>query len=157
MKNVHPDDVNIIRVMIAVLALAVVAIVGMRWNTDLERQRFHRKNADHENMVKIHSAIQQYIVEYELQGTAEFVSLWGREAAGWEEKPFAATLVGYGGYLRTVPEPVAEGVFLVNDTDSFPTLAPVVHINDGEHVTDFAGYKDGRVLGSSRESEERFR
>ncbi|MCB2155195.1 hypothetical protein KQI84_09930 [bacterium] len=80
-----------------VMAIVVGAILG--WQFLLKPHLAYPWKPCQENLSKIDSAVQQYILEYGLKDQEEFVALFGTEQPDW-----SPVLVGKDLYLRYPPK-----------------------------------------------------
>ena len=141
---------TLVEIMIVVAIIGIllaIAVPGF-----LKARQLSRENASQENMTKIDGAVQQYILEYNLPGIAEFEGIFGDQVssidgtAGWATVDAAtlATLVGPNGYLRTIPQCPAGGEYFIYNYEANDQLPPVLSINPNDNtiLVSFAGYED---------------
>ncbi|MDK2972798.1 MAG: type pilus assembly protein PilA [Candidatus Sumerlaeota bacterium] len=91
-----------IMIVVAIIGILIaIAVPGF-----LKARETSRKNACQENQSKIDGAVQQYILEENLEDQAAAVTELGGIAA----------LVGEGEYLRVTPECPSSGTYTLNGT-----------------------------------------
>ena len=81
-----------IGLVIAIVVLIAAAIPGFL------KARVPSRHSCQEEMTKVDSGVQQYMLEHDLHSQAEFVALWGTEQETWSE-----ALVGPDKYIRYAP------------------------------------------------------
>jgi prepilin-type N-terminal cleavage/methylation domain-containing protein len=105
-----------IMIVVAIIGILIaIAVPGF-----LKARETSRRNACQENQVKIDGAVQQYILEENLEDQAAAVAALGG-ATGW------SALVGEGEYIRVPPECPSGGDYTLNTTGPAVTCSVTNH------------------------------
>jgi prepilin-type N-terminal cleavage/methylation domain-containing protein len=105
-----------IMIVVAIIGILIaIAVPGF-----LKARETSRRNACQENQTKIDGAVQQYLIEENLENQAAAVTALGG-ASGW------TNLVGEGEYIRSTPVCPSGGTYTLNNTGPAVSCSIATH------------------------------
>ncbi|MCB2154748.1 prepilin-type N-terminal cleavage/methylation domain-containing protein [bacterium] len=111
-----------IMIVVAIIGILIaIAVPGF-----LKARETSRRNSCQENQTKIDSAVQQYILEYNVADQAAFVTEYGTLIADW-----GAVLVGPDLYIRYTPKCPSSGVYSIADTSDAASPVECDYVKEG--------------------------